>query len=150
MIQRIQTIYLLLAIIAAAFLIFIPLGSFIVAGNEATLFSTAVESGQVQVSLMPPVWSLGIALALGIALRVFAIFDFNQRKRQLHLCRSALLADLCFCVFYCLIAFRMESETNFTFSPWLLLLLIGVVFTILAIRGIRHDERLVRAADRLR
>lgn len=99
-----------------------------------------------------PVWILGVFLVLGILLRVLAVFGYKHRNNQARTCRSALIADICLIALAGVQMWQIGQQTNSSAFPSLycLLLLLSIVFTLLAIRGIKHDERLVRAADRLR
>ncbi|MBP3228153.1 MAG: DUF4293 domain-containing protein [Bacteroidaceae bacterium] len=152
MLQRIQTVYLLIAIAAAAALYFVPLAA-TAAAPEAVLSACTLKVGSTTQSLVPPVWMLAVFLALGIALRLAAVFRYSDRRGQQRLCRSAIVADVCWCALLAADIHAVRQalpESEFTPVWTAALMVLPVLFTLLAIRGIRHDERLVRAADRLR
>lgn len=158
MIQRIQTVYLLLAIAACAALLCFPLVSICdgagVTVGSLTAFSASFTGGTLPTVM--PVWVLAAFVILGILLRVIAIFSFKNRRNQLRTCRSLLLADGCFVALAAVLVWQLSNQLpeshEISFAPYFVCAfpLLAIVFTLLAMRGIRHDERLVRAADRLR
>lgn len=153
MIQRIQTLYLLIVTVLMAVTLFAPLAWF--AGDAGALklyaFSLQLEGEAVQ-----PTLYLGIVLALACALPVVTIFLFRNRMLQLRLCvvEAVLLlgAAVMEGVYYYLSA-RVFSEQPFHtqgFDPAIALPLVCLLFVWLALRAIFRDEMLVRAADRIR
>ena len=160
MIQRIQTVYLLLAVAVSAVLLFLPVATIrnLSPGGEAvgvvTVFSAVSKSESFQTPM--PVWVLGMFLILGEGLRVAAVFGYKNRRNQLRTCRSSLLADVCFLVLTAVLCWQvaggLPESMALSLVPYHAVVcpFFSVVFTLLAMRGIRHDERLVRAADRLR
>lgn len=166
MIQRIQTIYLLLAIIALIVFLCIPESAAIIINTTETLrlpvnaiaITNTAPTGESQP--LENSWVLGIAVFLSIALRLAAILTFKNRKLQTRCCLWAIATDILWCVLLAIFGYQVigtiESATHTDASPtldlnWgLAMLPIAICFTIMAVRGIRHDEKLVRAADRLR
>ncbi len=157
MIQRIQTIYLFLAALCSLILCFTILGTSYAPANPDTpaaivkAFTTTMGGQAVETSL--PQWMPGLFLVLATLLRLIAICGYKNRKNQARTCRSAIIADLCAATLTCLQVYNLGKllpGSTAHPSPTLAMLLISIVFTLLAIRAIRHDERLVRAADRLR
>ncbi len=156
MIQRIQTIYLLLAAIASAALLFIPIATIVPDPHTGALTAFGLTINGAEVATAMPVWVLGMFLVLSTLLRVVAIFGYKNRKNQMRTCRSSILADLCFLALTGILIWQvtrqMPDGMSVSFAPYIacVLIVLSIVLTLLAIRGIRHDEKLVRAADRLR
>jgi hypothetical protein len=135
MIQRIQTLYLAIAAILAFTLPFF-------------LVRYQSEGGVYQIS--DNFWLLSAFLLLGL-LSVFTIFKYNNRRTQLVLGRLNVIVNfgLFVWMFVDFFSFRGKvAELHAGAGIYLPLLII--VFVSLANRGILHDEKLVREADRLR
>lgn len=135
MIQRIQTVYLLLAAIANGAVFFTPL--WVRADEDPSLW---VKSG----------FAAGLVLAALVAL--FAIFVFKNRPSQLRWVKRAMLlqclaagAALGLVVTLGGFGSFMAVELGSAVLPFAALLV-----QYLALRGIAADEALVRSMDRLR
>ena len=139
MIQRIQSVWLLLAAIFAAITFSVP---FYVAGVLDTTGHTQSASLTATTNLL-----LTIVTILSGATAFAAIFLFENRKLQLRVTILGLLFTIL------LIALYIVQLKNFPLGTFALSCVIhfGVfAFYILAIRGIRKDEKLVKSLDRLR
>jgi hypothetical protein len=159
MIQRIQTIYLLIAAICGLILFFTPLftlvpGELSVLGDTFRFFLSGVIQINKDASLMlVRHWPLILILALAILLQVYAIFQYKKRPLQVSLVRYSTIILLAFCglsTYYTLQLRRLAPGHVYKFEyGWIL---VGVIFiaAFLAIRAIKKDEALVRSADRLR
>jgi hypothetical protein len=139
MIQRIQSIYLLLGAVSLIAIMFIDsLGA-----------SAAAESMPWFVPAVP--LTAGLAAALALA----AIFLYGSRPKQVSTVRGGqVLTLLCMVVLYG--GLILESSTEF-FPPGesgqvllLLLPIVAYVTLYLARRAIRKDIELVKSMDRLR
>ncbi len=129
MIQRIQTLYLLGAVLLASMFSFF---------NEYAV--TAWESlglASVGASLLALLASL---------LSFLAIFLFKNRKGQLMLIGLNIFLLLAGIVFYSLTEGLDEFYKDWTFY----LLLVAIVMLVLARKGVKADEALIRSANRLR
>lgn len=146
MIQRIQSLWLLLAALCNA-------GLFYFDFYRADLLTNGVTAvTHLRVNDHYP--SLLIALVITI-LPLVTIFMFKQRKRQ----RLMAVLSLVFTVgFISSIIMRVGNFTNNMASGtgissyWIgaVLPVIAIIFLIMAIRGINKDEKLVKSTDRLR
>lgn len=146
MIQRIQSIFLLLASAAGFGLFGLPFATTSKTVAESTLFSDAVYNLNDHVALL----SL-FAAAGGLAL--IAIFLFKNRPLQLNLTRLSIVANVVGLVIA--VVFIMQDGANLNgiepndglgaYLPFAFLL-----FAILALRAIGKDEKLVKSMDRLR
>jgi hypothetical protein len=145
MIQRVQTIWLLLAALCNA-------GVFYFEQYRANVTSAGAATTQyLKVSDHFP--SLLIALVITI-MPLAAIFMFGNRKRQ----RTMTLMSMVLTIgFISMTLMRVSNFNNGTSAPvngsyWIgsVLPVVAIVFLILALRGIRKDEKLVKSVDRLR
>ena len=123
MIQRKQTIYLLLAAILG-----------------------------VVVIVNYPMWPLFVLILVAASLSIFAIFKYKRRPLQ---ARFSVIAAIIFLLWYPAVAlvneYMMPSGLQFDMlNVWGALPAVCSILCVLAFKGIKDDERLVRAADRIR
>lgn len=154
MIQRIQTLYLLVAAALMAVVLFAPLAWFAGEAGEFELHAFALETtgGEAVQSTV----YMGIVLALACALPFVTIFLFRRRLLQIRLCvveMVLLLGALAMEGVYYFLSWRVFSDMAFHtqgLKPAIALPLVCMLFAYLALRAIFRDEMLVRAADRIR
>lgn len=137
-IQRIQTVYLLLAAIAMAVFAFLP----------------AVAVGQEMIGAFTPVtqpnYLLACLDALVVVLAVIAIFKFKNLKLQMKLCAIDALLTLVLVTVAVVLAFRGHDASQVVPSLWLMLPVAAVVLFVLARRAIARDKKLLSDSTRLR
>lgn len=154
MIQRIQSLYLLVAAALLAVAIFAPIASFAGGGAELTLsaFALADAAGEYAEST---IW-MGILLSLSAALPFITIFLYKHRQLQMRLCGVELVllaGDIAFMAIYWFLAERVVENAAFSASVirfGAVMPVISIVFVALAMRAIFRDEMLVRSLDRIR
>ena len=155
MIQRIQTVYLLLATIAMSLTLFLPLATIWKGGNEIIIKAWFAD-GTVGFKAPLPLY-LGIILSVATALPFVTIFLYKKRMTQIRLCVSEivlLLGSAAFIALYCYRLCDILADTmkdlNFTLGFAALMPLVAIIFVVLAMRGVARDEALVRSLDRIR
>jgi hypothetical protein len=138
MIQRIQTIWLLLAAVFAAITFRFPFytGEGLVDNLPATLDLYARTN----------IWLTMLTVIAG-ALAFVTIFLFDNRKLQLKLCYLGIFLSVILLTLYFL---EMASFTKGSVALWCIFYFAILVCYILAARGIWKDEKLVKGMDRLR
>ncbi|MDD3107863.1 MAG: DUF4293 family protein [Alistipes sp.] len=162
MIQRIQSLYLLLAALCLILLASLPLASLGLTAADSsraiyhlTLWGIAPLSGPVNDST--PVGTLfhpiGVMLTLScILLSLTTIFLYKNRSLQKRLCSILLVLQLLLCG--ALAALLIHAFGHFDpvvlSTPGLYNAPFSVVFLLLARRGIVRDDRLVKSLDRIR
>ena len=154
MIQRKQTIFLFLAFVTTIVCLCLPLGSIELQGMgvEPVLYNMALaqpdNNGVNYDFFYAPMAAL---LVLAAILEITAIFLYKNRKRQARLCAFAIvLVFLWLLLFMYYKYFDLTKMGELQQSVAAYLPFLSAVFDYLAIKGIRADERLVRAADRIR
>ena len=158
MIQRLQTVYLAIVAILCAVGLFGTLGRFS-AGTQivATFNNFTFSAPNVLESAGPYV--LGVLLILVFVLSIFSVLLFRKRMRQLRLTifSTILLVGYvaCFVYFTWIYSGKLElampdSDVSFNLALPALYPVVSIILNILAIRGIRKDEALVRSLDRIR
>jgi hypothetical protein len=154
MIQRKQSLYLLVAALILATLIFIPLGTLHnVKGAVFTFKSTGlylIENNAEKLSASA--WPILALLFVSFALIVFTIFQFKKRPLQMNLCMGICLIILALIgtLAYYLMRF-IEKFGASMHKPYLLLLpIVAFILVAMAYKRIKKDEDLVRSVDRIR
>jgi len=131
MIQRIQSIYLLVATIAMALISFkVPVWTL----NEE-LFMAQDDT------------KMFILTLAGALLSLVGIFMFKNRKLQMKLIRLSVLVELVIGVRLFIVLQEFEVSLN---SNCIFLLAFTFVALIMAYRGVKKDDDLVRSVDRIR
>ncbi|MFD0939592.1 DUF4293 domain-containing protein [Pedobacter boryungensis] len=152
MIQRIQSIWLLLAGITICCLLFIPMVTANFGGMDYQIIAsglyqkTGMQTKQIE-SFMPLFIS-----TIAVAIMCFVnIFNFKNRttQKRISIASVVLIIGLSFwCSQYAKkIPGGLETAN---YSAGMFLPVIAIFFIILAIRGINNDDKLIRSADRLR
>lgn len=148
MIQRIQTVYLLLVTGMLIASMCLPVGSLMELNGTAYVFKPL---GLMINGTFQSTWGLFGILMLSTIVALGTIFLFKNRILQIRMTifNSLLLIGyyLAFAAFY----FVLTSDENpFRFHWALCFPLIAIILNYLAIRAIGRDEAMVHAADRLR
>ena len=139
MIQRIQTIYLLVVAIIMTIPLYVPIAQLLIPNDASYNFFTygVVLIGENSV-LQAHYWAL--------------LIMFKKRFLQLRLCivEIILLIGAIILMWYHINQFadKMNAEILYKFS--LILPVICIIFTYMAIRGILKDIKLLKSFDRIR
>ncbi len=98
---------------------------------------------------MPLIVFVGLISILSISI----IFLFRNRKRQLRLIKISILLTIILIVGIFIIYSRIitsQLTVGETFNAGAFFPLISLLLLVLAYRGVKRDDKLVRSADRLR
>lgn len=151
MIQRIQSVYLLVGAIAVTLLIFFPIAEF----NAADLHYKLTIGG-----LKPLLEGAGKTILLLVftpllaSLMLFTILKFKDRKLQLKLNMVSMFVNMALLIsifYYTDTISKMElfnGNYKYLFAAYLPVL--SILTIILANRAIRSDEKMLKKSDRLR
>ena len=156
MIQRKQTLFLLVAVIASLLCFFMPIGVILPKGmgGVVSLYNLGFVDDNGTITVSGTCLPLFILLAVSTALSLVTIFLYKNRKLQLSLCATNLLFSVLWYIDYALLFFCMvtvpEVEGNVEVKFAASLPLIAIIMVVLARKGVADDEKLVRAADRIR
>ncbi len=143
MLQRVQSIWLLLAAAFAAITFRFP---FYTGGRIVDAATNAVAHGELNAT--SSIW-LSILTVLTGAIAFVTIFLFDNRKLQLKLCYLGIFLTIVLLVVYFLEIGKFVAGTG-TFALSCIFHFAILGFYILAARGIWNDEKLVKSMDRLR
>ena len=149
MIQRKQTLFLLLALVCTLACLFLPIGWFTPQdmGADMSMYNLWVvePNGTHNFS----VWALFVILLITIPINIAAIFSYRNRKAQARFCIFIFLLCLGWYVVYVIFGKLLPYGE---FSPGIAaaLPLVAMILYVMARKAILADEALVRAADRIR
>ena len=153
MIQRIQTIFLLLAAISLGLLFWQPTMSFFLVNPKPTTEMNMLSDGIFDIS--DHIIFL-ILTGLGAGLCFIGIFLFKNRSLQANFARFGFIISILILILGALFfykewdAINSSVDTHFSGEFGLLSPIVAALFSFLALRFIRKDENLVKSSDRLR
>ncbi len=147
MIQRIQTVYLLISILLLGLLFWLPLAD-ITSGTDIYQFTIkGITKGEEQLFSGLPFM---VFLMIIIALHLAVVFMYKNRIRQIRILvfSMVLLLGLFGVFFYFTYAGFDGARASFRIP--VAFPLIAMILDYLAIRGIGKDEALIRSLNRIR
>ncbi len=157
MIQRIQTVWLLLSSLVLFALFLFPYVSYIdLVGLGKNIYVSGVYSSVNNVATKESTFLLmSIATVVLALIPLFIIFKFRNRKLQLTLILIQVILICLFAIWMFIAANSILSLINQSIGAsnigiGFFLLPVSIVLLGLAIRGIRNDNKLIKSADRLR
>lgn len=158
MIQRKQTVFLLLAVIMTVICLCMPLGSFTgtgilglggTIGSITTMYNLwlTLSEGTRDYSI----WMLFAILLITCSISVIAIFSYHNRIVQSRFCMFNMLLVLGWYIVYAVLALNLADVFG-KYCPSYTSVFPAVSFVLyfIARKAILADEALVRAADRIR
>lgn len=167
MIQRKQTLFLLLAVIVIAICLCLPIASFSpkTMGSDSLLYNLGIsyEGGMGTLCSLKCV-PMFLLLSLSACIALVSIFLYDKRKLELQkkLCSVAMFLILLWYVGYAMIwggwivpmpdALKPRPELfgAFHFRFAACLPLVALVLLTMAKKGVNDDIKLLKAADRIR
>jgi hypothetical protein len=153
MIQRIQTLFLLVSTVALVVSYFIPFGSFSEGIQLLELRSYGIKSQEGIYLDTVSTWWFHIPLSMVIVANLWTLFLFNDRRRQILILK---LTFLLFAISFVLLSMYIHdagkayADTKMKPGISVVLLFVGLALNWLSARAIRKDEELIRSVDRIR
>lgn len=155
MIQRIQSVYMLLSVVACVVCLSCPVGHFtkeIGTGDLYNLWLSVTDyNGEVFHQLTP--WVAGfVLLAFTATFTLLNIFIYNRRGLQMRTLLWCMLVLVGYYLVEGIFVWRLCQEEGFSFRPTVFAALpfVSLVLDYLAFVSVRKDDDLVRSLDRLR
>lgn len=147
MIQRIQSIWLLLAALAAISLLFIPIIG--LAGTEGyfTLNGAGLKNEALGANTNYPLLISTVAAAL---ISVANIFNYRNRKLQMRLIWINILLLIGLGLWMFLLGKSVNGLKTLDIEEGVFVIPVAIILLFLALKGVNNDEKLIRSADRLR
>lgn len=154
MIQRIQSLYLLIVAALMTTTLFAPLAKFMTDKAEFALNAFTLEDVATGVTQSIPPY-LGILLVLTVIVPFVTMLLFKRRMLQIRLCAVNIVlligVVIFIAIYYYLNSILDGAEfTARSFSMAAIFPLLSLILTYLAARAIFKDEMLVRSLDRIR
>lgn len=158
MIQRVQSLYLILAALCGLLTFVFPFAKFFDGDTRVAeyamfgVFNLQSDALEMAAPFTFPTWIWGIASTL---LPGVAIGFYKRRKKQHTVTRLAMLVFAGYVVYLLFGIARVREvlftpETGVLYHAAFYMPVAAMVFCFLAIRGIKRDEELVRSLDRIR
>jgi phosphoglycerol transferase MdoB-like AlkP superfamily enzyme len=140
MIQRQQTLWLLLCIVCTSLSFILPFFEYVNENNTATTGSSVrLDAGSTSF--------LFILSALSIILSLVTIFRYKNRKLQIRLCIAGIGISILILILF--FVEMKKSGGSFPSLPSLFTFAVPISY-FMAARGIWKDKRLVKSLDKLR
>ncbi len=152
MIQRKQTLFLIIALVLDIVCLCLPIGRLHFQGMEADALMTNLWIQMADGSRQFTVWYLFVLLLLACPVTLWAIFSYKNRLFQMRLCLLCMLLTALWYAGFCAVKFILAPEMAADVQPAVAFVLpfVSLVFYYLARRGVKADEALVRSMDRIR
>lgn len=152
MIQRVQSVYFLLAGIFPAFTFCTPMAHYTDRDAAVVYQLTSWAIADMKGKAMAHPWGM-VSLAVIVVIFSFVcLMAYRNRLRQIALSNLLISMILIYTLAYVAYGYAYGTSLGLAFLPqWgLVFPALSLVFAFLARRGVCKDEALVRAADRIR
>jgi hypothetical protein len=153
MIQRIQSVYLLIAVLMGVLCLSMQIGTFVTGDVEVVReFNLWISDGSGRHSFNT--WPLFAIMLLSSAISLYAIFMYRNRMLQARFCVFNVLLLVGWYILYAIYAhvLNVAPLAHISFHPSIPAAFpaISAILLMMARHKIMADEKLVRAADRIR
>ena len=154
MIQRIQSVYLLLASAIMLILFFSPIAQLELKDNIFLFFyHNRIEAADTVIYRSISVWPVSLLLIIIVVVGLYAIFQFRNRIRQIRLCVFNIILHfglIGLIYFFTQFTLKQEGGIQSVFLWPVVIPFISMIITYIAFKKIQKDEMLIRSVDRLR
>ncbi|MCE5204565.1 MAG: DUF4293 domain-containing protein [Porphyromonadaceae bacterium] len=150
MLQRIQSLFLLLAAAAMLVASATPLAFFMYNGDKVIFEAMGVY---INKTLNDSTWGLFVLGMVSSILSLITVFLYKQRMLQIRLSVFNILLMIGFYLYFGFILYKLFPVESLGFQKvgvGIIMPVIALILTILAIRNIGADEALIRSLNRLR
>lgn len=156
MIQRIQSVYLLLAVVVIIICFFIPLLSIQIPATDFTVeainqkvFPYGIYNEGI---LELNTWGIFVILIIACLLPFITIFLYKNRRIQMNLIIISIISILFyfFTVYIYISSIYNELNNATVLNIGTYLPIVSIIFLILAYNNINKDEKKVRSLNRIR
>ena len=150
MLQRIQTIFLLIAAGLITAMFFLPLASFIIDNHVYVFKYRAIFSENATPWIQTS--ALAILIAVILLLLLITIILYKHRRLQMRFCIYNIFLNLGFYGLFYFYYYQVVSihKLIYSFEIASVFPVITIILLWLAFRAIRKDDILVRSVDRIR
>lgn len=153
MIQRIQTLFLLAAAIIQTVFLFVPLSNFFLESNNTILLYSYGYLDRDDSTVIFNTIPLLILCLIILLLTLVDIFLYKKRILQIRFCIYNILLNIGLVgliAFYITNFMKNNPVIAHNYSVALAIPVASIILLFLSFRGIRKDELLIKAYERLR
>lgn len=147
MIQRIQTVYLLVSALLIGFLFLLPFAEIV---KDGVVYLFNFKGIVLEGTLLENGFSISVLIGFILALHGVAILSYKNRIRQIRIIVFSILLMLgLFGLFFFFTTYSF-SDARIGFKISIVFPVVAIILDYLAIRAIGKDEALIRSIDRIR
>lgn len=155
MIQRIQTLFLSIALALLVLMLVFPLAQFVDVNHISykLVYNGLFQITEKSVVLVQFSYIISVFIVAAILLLLSAIFLFKKRVLQIRICWFSILVLAVIATTEYILYNSIVGKGQFNshaLSLTAIMPVLSVILTYLAIRAIKKDDDLVKSVDRLR
>ncbi len=152
MIQRVQTIWLLLASLTLMMLLLVPIVTKINDNTEFWILVSGLYQKAASGTAKIEAFTALMVSTLVVSVITFAnIFAFSNRTLQKRICNVVIILIISLSFWISQAAQKIPGGLeNVNYNVGAFMPVLAILFVFMAMRGIRKDEQLIKSADRLR
>lgn len=147
MIQRIQSLYLLVSAILIAFLFALPFAEI---AKDGAIYLFNFKGISLNGAVTENGLAISILIGIILAIHGFAILSYKNRIRQMRVIVFTILLMLGLFGMFFFFTYYSFSGAQISFKISMVFPLVAIILDYLAIRAIGKDEALIRSIDRIR
>ena len=147
MIQRIQTVYLLISALLIGLLFLLPFAEI---AKDGAVYLFNFKGILLDGVIKTPMTIGTILIGIIVALHGVAILNFKNRIRQIRLTVFSILLMIGLLGMFFFFTYYSFSDAKVSFKISVLFPVVAIILDYLAIRAIGKDEALIRSIDRIR
>lgn len=147
MIQRIQTVYLLISAILVGLLFVLPFAEI---AKDGAIYLFNYKGIVLDGTINKNGFAISGLLGIILILQGFAIFSFKTRIRQMRIIVYSVLLMLGLIGMFYFFTYYTFSDAQISFKISMVFPSVAIILDYLAIRAIKKDEALIRSIDRIR
>ena len=142
--QRWQSVFLLLAAIAIAVFTFMPVMGLVTDSGNITLSALGCGEGGVANYLLLTLDCLIFVLSL------VTIFKYRDLKQQQRLCKVNILLIIALIACIAVLWLMQRGQAIAVLTPWIILPFVALFFTLWANGRIKADRKILSDSERIR
>jgi hypothetical protein len=155
MLQRVQSIYLLISSLALYALFLFPFAHDVYLNGKPTGIMVTGIFQEVNGQRAHTQFFIALTVAAAIIglIPLIIIFLYKNRKQQIALCYAAILVIIGYSFWMAQAVKNVMGSTEIDTHNWgigLFMTAISLLFIVMAVKAIQRDEKLIKSADRLR
>ena len=147
MIQRIQTVYLLISAILVGLLFLFPFAEI---AKDGAVYLFNFKGIMLDGTIKENGFAISGLIGIILVMHGFAIFSFKTRIRQIRIIVFSVLLMLGLFGMFLFFTYYTFSDVRISFKISMAFPLVAIILDYLAIRAIGKDEALIRSIDRIR